>query len=252
MRPVVIDPEFPWKLPQASYSPNWWSYKNSISEWKDLLVRAKRGDPAAEWEVADRFSDGCRDEHGKVVVRRSPSKAAEWFRRSAEHGNTDAYLNLGNILGDGDGVEKNVPEALLWLRRAFRAGNTGTAANNIAITYRENGNFKLAVRWFRRCVASGDDGALIDLGIHYYWGKGVRKNSKSAVRCFRKATKGKNISEAERDNAFFYLGVAYLEGKGVKRSIPTAWKSFVRANADDDHPAALNMLQQLGQHKNTA
>ncbi|MBZ5679652.1 MAG: hypothetical protein LAO24_06070 [Acidobacteriia bacterium] len=94
-------------------------------------------------------------------------------------------------------------------------------------------------------VALGDDDALIQLGIHYYWGKGVRKNPIAAVRCFRKATKGKNICEAGRDEAFFYLGIAYLEGKGVRASIPTARKLLQRANVDDDHPAAHGVLQEL-------
>jgi TPR repeat protein len=132
----------------------------------------------------------------------------------------------------------------MWLERAFRAGES-CAANNIAITHRQNGDFKKAVQWFRKSVASGDDDALIQLGIHYYWGKGVRRNPTAAVRCFRKAAKGKNICELGRDNAFFYLGIAYLEGKGVKSSIPKARKLFQRANVDNDHPAAHSVLQKL-------
>jgi TPR repeat protein len=88
-------------------------------------------------------------------------------------------------------------------------------------------------------------GALVQLGIHYYWGKGVRKNPIAAIRCFRKATKGKDMCEFERDDAFFYLGIAYLEGKGVTVSIPRARKLLQRANVDNDHPAARRALQGL-------
>ncbi|MFZ0478534.1 MAG: hypothetical protein WAL71_05245 [Terriglobales bacterium] len=102
-----------------------------------------------------------------------------------------------------------------------------------------------AVRWFKKAVAVGDDDALIQLGVHYYWGKGTRKNPAAAVRCFRKATKAKNISEGGTDNAFFYLGIVYLEGKGVKVSRRTAKRLFERANIDDDHPSARNALRQL-------
>lgn len=209
----------------------------SVAEWKTLLDKAKRGNPEAEWDVAGRYDDGCKDKKGKILVRRSAPKAAEWLRRAAEHGCASAQSNLGVLLGSTD-------EALLWLERAFRAGHS-LAASNIAITHRERGNFKKAVQWFRKSVASGDDDALIQLGIHYYWGKGVRKNPVAAVRCFRKATKGENICEASRDDAFFYLGIAYLEAKGVTGSIPTARKLFQRANVDSDHPAAHRVLQEL-------
>jgi len=209
----------------------------SVAEWEALLDKAKHGNPEAEWEVSGRFEDGCKDKKGKILVKRSARKAAEWLRRAAEHGCAPAQCSLGVLVGD-------TCAALVWLMKSFRAGET-VAASNIAITYRQMGDFRKAVQWFRKSVASGDDDALIQLGIHYYWGKGVRKNAVVAVRCFRKATKGKNICEAGRDDAFFYLGIAYLEGKGVAQSIPTARKLFQRANVDSDHPAAHRALQEL-------
>lgn len=241
---MVIDSRSPWKLPRAKGEFPAYPIRMSVAEWKALLARAKQGDPEAEWEVAEHFSDGCKDKRGKILVRRSARKAAEWLRRAAEHGCASAQNNLGVLLGDREHAAKNLPEALVWLERAFRAGDS-CAASNIAITHRQNGDFRKAVQWFRKSIASGDDDAFIELGIHYYWGKGVRKDPIAAVRCFRKATKGKNICEAGRDDAFFYLGIAYLEGKGVKASIPTARKLFQRANIDNDHPAAHSALQRL-------
>jgi TPR repeat protein len=216
----------------------------SVREWQALLSRAKRGDPNAEWEVADRYGDGCKNHDGKIIVRRSRRKAAHWFRRAAEHGLSAAQNTLGVLLGNGNGVRKNVDEALSWLRKAFHAGDM-CAAHNIAITYREIGDLPMAVRWFRKSVDAGDEDALVQLGIHYYWGRGARKNPKAAVRCFRRATKAKNISEGGRDDGFFLLGLAYFEGEGVAASISKATKLFERANIDDDHPAARKMLSQL-------
>lgn len=240
---TVIDSESPWGVTQRGW--NWsYSYKTSVSEWKSLLARARNGDREAEWEVADRYADGCKDKRGKLIVRRSAAKAAKWFRRAAEHGSGPAQNNLGILLGNGDGVGKNVEEALLWLRKAFRAGDL-CAAQNIAITYRENGDLKTAFKWFRRAAEAGDGNALIQLGIHYYWGKGVRRNPRAAVRRFRAATKVKNISGMGRDDAFFFLGIAYHEGRGVQSSISNAKKFFKRANIDSDHVAADKMLSKL-------
>lgn len=243
-RQSLIDSESPWRMTQRNWNWPSYSYTMSVSEWQALLARAKRGDPEAEWEVADRYGDGCKNPKGKIVVRRSRRTAAEWFRRAAEHGLTPAQNTLGVLLSNGDGIRKNVREAFLWLRKAFRSGDS-CAAQNIAITYREIGDLSTSVKWFRKAADAGDGDALIQLGIHYYWGKGIRKNAKEAVRCFRTATKGKNISEGGRDDAFFLLGVAYSEGEGVKASIPNGRKLFQRANVDDDHPAARKMLRQL-------
>ena len=239
----VIDSESPWKVTLRGWD---WSYgyRTSVSEWQSLLAKAKNGDREAEWGVADRYADGCKDKRGKVIVRRSAAKAAQWFRRAAEHGSVLAQNNLGVLLGNGNGVRKNVQEGLQWLRKAFRAGDS-CAAGNIAITYRENGDLKAAFKWFRRAAEAGDGDALIQLGIHYYWGKGVRRNSRAAVRCFRTATKVKDISGMGRDDASFFLGIAYHEGRGVQASIPNARKFFKKANIDSDHVAADKMLRKL-------
>lgn len=243
----VLDPNCPWKLAKPTFEFPPCAYKKSLAEWKDLLARARRGDAAAEYEVAGIYDDGCKDRSRRVLVRRSARKTAEWCRRSAEHGFADAQSYLGVLLGSGRGVERNPREALGWLRRAFRQGDV-TAATNIAITYRENGHLRAAVRWLRNAALSGsDDGAFVHLGVHYYWGKGVRTNHAAAVRCFRKAISGKNIFEADRDDAHFYIGIAYLEGKGVGRSVGLARRHLERANVDEDHPPAYNLLRQIQQ-----
>ena len=239
----IIDPNLPWKLPRQ-WQQLRGSYTMTVSEWKALLAQASANDPEAEWGVAGRYEDGCKDKTGKIVVRRSARKALEWFRRAAEHGCAPAQNNLGLLFDGGKVVRKNRREALKWTKKAFRGGDTG-AANNVAIMYRESGRLREAVRWFKKGVTAGDDDALVQVGLHYYWGKGVRKNPAAAVRCFRKATKAKNISGYGRDDAFFYLGIAYLEGKGVKASRPTAKRLFERANVDDDHRSARNALRQL-------
>jgi TPR repeat protein len=240
---TVIDPESPWKVTRRDW--NWsGSYKTSASEWQSLLARATNGDREAEWGVADRYADGCMDKRGKLIVKRSAAKAAQWFRRAAEHGCGPAQNNLGILLSNGNGLRKNVEESLFWLRRAFRAGDS-CAAQNIAITYRENGDLKTAFKWFRKAAGAGDGDALIQLGIHYYWGKGVRRNPRAAVRCFRAAKKVKNVSGMGRDDAYFFLGIAYREGRGVRASIPNARKFFKQANIDGDHVAAERMLSKL-------
>lgn len=241
----VVNSATPWNLPSLFRGFPKYPVKTSAVEWKNLLAKAKGGDAEAEWSVAAHYFDGCKDRRGRILVRVSNRKAAEWYRRSAEHGCGSAQNTLGVILGGNYGVKKDVREALLWLKRAFRGGDTLLAPNNIAVTYRENGNLRQAVRWFGKVDVSRDDSILIQLGIHFYWGKGVRTDHQAAVRCFRKVIRGRNLSECDRDDANFYLGIAYLEGKGVRKSPRMAQKHFERANRDNDHLAAQRLLKQF-------
>ena len=240
---ALIDPEALWKVTLRPWD---WSYgyKTSTKEWQKLLAQAKQGDAEAEWVVADCYEDGCKDKRGRIVVKRSSKRAAWWFRRAAEHGNSSAQNSLGNLLSNGNGIKKNIDEAFKWYKKALSGGDS-IAAHNIAVTYREIGNYTAAVRWFQRCARKGDGSALLQLGIHYYWGKGVRKDSKAAVRCFRGSVRSKDISEGDRDDAFFLLGLAHYEGTGVRASLPKAVKHFERANIEDDNPTAREFLRRL-------
>jgi uncharacterized protein len=241
----VVDPENPWKLPRLDWGFPRYSYKMSGAEWKDLVARAKLGDAEAEWQVGGMYDDGCKDKRGRILVRCNARLAREWYRRAAEHGSVSAQNTLGVILGGNYGVKRNTRAALLWLKRAFRGGDTSSAANNIAITYRESGNFREAVRWFKKAVRAGDVGDWVQLGVHSYWGKGTVTDYVSAVRFFRKAIRAIDFDWYERDDAFFFLGIAYLEGKGVKKSLAMARKHLERANRDNDHLAAQRLLKQM-------
>lgn len=241
----VVDPELPWLLPSLYRGFPKYRCKMSPAEWKRLLARAKQGDPEAEERVAEIYDDGCNDRHRRVLVRVSRRKAYEWYRCAAEHGRTRAQNNLGIILGGNCGVKKDVREALLWLKRSFREGNDSCSSNNIAMTYRENGNLRQALSWLRKAAKLGDDSVLIQLGVHCYWGKGVRTDPQAAVRYFRRAVCGKYLSEIDRDDANFYLAIAYLEGKGVKESPRLGRKHLELANRDNDHLAAQRLLRQL-------
>lgn len=118
----VVDPVSPWGLPSSYTGYPKYLYTISPVEWKDLLAKAGRGDAEAEYLVAAYHSNGCKDRRGRILVKVSDQKAAEWYRRSAEHGNLYGKSALGVILGGHCGVRKNVREAMLWLRRAVRGG----------------------------------------------------------------------------------------------------------------------------------
>jgi len=49
-------------------------------------------------------------------------EAAQWYRRSAKQGDTDAQYYLAIMLRNGEGVEQNHREATKWNMRAAEQG----------------------------------------------------------------------------------------------------------------------------------
>ena len=137
---MVVDSRFPWKLPRECREFSTYPYRMSVTEWKALLARAERGNAEAEWEVAEHFEDGCKDKKGRILVRRSARNAAKWLRRAAEHGCASAQNNLGVLLGDRKYADRDPCEALVWLERAFRAGE-----HLHRFQYRDNPSAKTAI-----------------------------------------------------------------------------------------------------------
>ncbi len=92
-----------------------------------------------------------------------------------------------------------------------------------------------------------DGDALVEVGIRYYQGKGVLRDPKSAVRCFRKVLKTRNghISQAGRELAMFWLGRAHYEGCGTKPSMTKALEWLSKANLDDNIPEARRLINKI-------
>ena len=221
-------------------------------KWGQLKRKAEAGDARAQWEVGSWCEDGLADPQGRMLVRRDVRAAVRWYRLSAIAGDDGAQLNLGNLLStSGRGVRRNYVEALRWYKRALRQGNAG-AANNIATIYRDRGDHRRAMLWYRRAAAMGDGEAWVEVGFRYYEGIGVTRDPAEAVRCYRKALARYYISEAGRESAMFYLGVAFHEGCGVKKSDARALRWLRLANVDDDFAEARDLIEKISTTKKLA
>jgi TPR repeat protein len=165
-------------------------------------------------------------------------------RKSAIGGNSAGQVHFGVCLCGGRGVRRNEAEALRWFKRAY-SQNDLCAASNIASIYRDRGNNRRAIFWYRRAVALGDGDALVEVGRAYYNGVGVKRDPKRAVRCFRQAIKSKMITQAGREDAMFHLGVAFHEGRGVKKSDARAIRWLSKANQDGDHADASEVTETI-------
>jgi uncharacterized protein len=84
------------------------------------------------------------------------------FEQLANAGQPHAMAMLATMYGAGQFVAKNIPVSLAWDMKSIALGNK-TSVSNIAITYCQNGDLKLAEEWFLKAVAAGDGDANLEL-----------------------------------------------------------------------------------------
>src|SRR5262249_60324725 len=104
-------PEAAEKLPPAIGSPA-------------LRTAAAAGDPAAEYEIGIRYSEGRG-------VPQSFEEAATWLARAADHGLAPAQYRLGSLYEKGQGVKKDPPQARRLYPAAAPEGQA-QAGDNLA------------------------------------------------------------------------------------------------------------------------
>lgn len=73
----------------------------------DLKRAAENGDPAAEFNLGQKYAAGDG-------LEKNSTKAFCWTHRSAEHGHAWAWLRLGMMYGMGEGVKKDNIESYKW------------------------------------------------------------------------------------------------------------------------------------------
>ena len=117
----------------------------------------------------------------------------------AQLGDSGCQTNLGNFYASGKGVRKSLEKAEYWYRRAYRNGYR-SAASNLAIDKRNQGNIRSAVIWFKKAIELKDGDACIPLAKIY---KARRGGQKVAVGLLRRALRmsRSDLSESGREEA---------------------------------------------------
>lgn len=129
----------------------------------------------------------------------------------ADKGNTSAMINLANLYEQGQGVARDLPEAIHWLERAAELG---------------------------------DSRAQFELGLAHEKGIGVERDPRAAAEWFRKAAEqGDNTAQF---NLAVMLATAY--GGGLSESTleqRTEAVTWLKKAAAGGHPDATNLLATL-------
>ena len=78
-----------------------------MEEFKKIKKLADAGDPRLQNKIGWMYDQG-------MGVKQDPSRAVEWYFKSANQGFRQAQINLGIMYEMGRGVSKNLEESNKW------------------------------------------------------------------------------------------------------------------------------------------
>lgn len=155
-------------------------------------------------------------------------------------GNADAQYRLGTLYDNGEGVLRNIAEAVTWYRRAAEQGHACAQCRVGRHHHLGEGvqqDPAEAAKWYRLSAEQGDPDAQHGLGYLCSQGLGVPRDPVEAVKWFRLA------AEHGHAGGQYSLGHMYLNGIGAPRDCADAVK-WLRLAAEQGYAPGQNLLGQ--------
>ena len=174
---------------------------------------------------------------------------------AAQKGEASAQYSLGMAYSQGDGVEKNMNEAISWMLKAanqdyspallalgvFYVQGTGIGTNDWE-----------AVKWLKRLVDKKEDDAVYARGLYLLGlcelnGRGIQKNESDAFNHFLRSSTNK----ISYDKSYYRLGLCYLNGQGTSVNLDKAveWLSKAVEAKDENAVQWLEIAQKRRDEK---
>jgi len=147
--------------------------------------------------------------------KRDLGQAFTLFMRAAKLGDVGSQVDLGYFFDNGLFVKKDKKKALEWYRKAYLQGSA-SGANNIATVYRDLGDTRKMLWWFRRAADMGDLDVLLDLGKRYEEGLAVPKSPTKAKVFYRRVLVNKCATEDDKTEATARLAGLCRKRIGVR------------------------------------
>ncbi len=226
---------------------------------KSLIKSAEAGDPDSQYELALLYEEG-------KGVQQNTVKAFEWYRRAASSGQVDAQYKfatalekeqpdaifiMGMMYMDGEGVDKNIPEAIKRFKSAADKGHAeaqfmlgsmyaegdGVARSDseakkwwqmAAVQGHKEARANLATIGTVKSAEAGDISSQYSLAKMYEGGKGFKKDTAKAFGWYSKAA-GQGHLESQ-----IKVAAALAKGKGTKKSASQSMVWYEKAAEQGD------------------
>lgn len=105
--------------------------------------------------------------------------ALAMITKSADQGNVDAQVKLGEIYLNGKKIKTDTKKSFYWYKKAAEQNNL-TAQKKVALMNKKgigtDINMKQAIYWWRQASEQGDANSQLQLALAYSFGDGIKKN----------------------------------------------------------------------------
>ncbi len=134
--------------------------------------------------------------------------------KEAQGGAAARYVDLAMLYLDGDGVERDVPQALAWLRKGVAGGDTDAMVELGNVYFDGADGVKIdrraAMKLYAQAARLGDPNGMYNLGVAHEGGEGLPENPRLALSWYLKA------AAAGSARGYYSAGEAYLDGDGTR------------------------------------
>jgi TPR repeat protein len=183
--------------------------------------------------------------YDKSGIKNDLVESMKWLRKSAEQGNADACMELGNRFQLGyDGTVVNDAEALRWYLKAADKGNCNALLSLFMMYSQGTSGVKKdeaqAIKWLNEAIKQaeiqGDAGILSAIANYFKEGILIKQDDAIANDLLGKAVKFYRKA-ADQGDAYAQnnLGNLYDSGKGVKQDYDEA-VNWYRKAAEKGNP----------------
>ena len=200
-------------------------------EIKSLILKAKKGDPKSQHELAFEYWAGEN-------LKQDFSEALKLWKLSASKGFVKACFNLGAMYFNGNGVPINYKKAYYYLNLSIKKKHSALSTSYFFLGNKfyldgkyGKKNIKKGIKYLeiaakKNCVRSQF------LLANYY-----DDEEKKIYNIKKDNTKAFKYYKMTADNKFVpgltIIGIMYSEGKGVKKNMEKAYKYVNLAKTTD-------------------
>ena len=140
------------------------------------------------------------------------------------------------------GVTPDKDKALHWLKQSVK-GENPMACLQVGLYYyytvKTETAYKKAFELFTDAYNFGENEAIINIGLCYLQGNGVKEDKKEAVKCFKTAAE-----KYSSGVAYHNLGICYENGFGVRKDYKKAIEMYGKA-VENGEKAGLEAIKRV-------
>jgi uncharacterized protein len=157
-------------------------------------------------------------------------------------GNAKAMNAMGNVCAQGTVVNKNIDSALYWYKRSLNRGYEG-ACINLGNLYRFGKevpqNFKEATKYYIKGVAQNDNECKTLLAYMYYKGLGIQQDYEKSFLLYKES------AEMGNESSMYFLGICYKNGYGTAANKVLANEWLQKAASKNNRLAAAELKEEV-------